>query len=198
MPRSYRRGMAQEAPPAGRGPARGAAPAGARRPACEPVLVPRWVQLVLLPLAIAGAYLVLKAAGHVLLLFIIAGLIALFLNPLVTLVQRAAHPARRGGGDRDGRPSSRFAVGLGFVLADPVSNQASALQREIPGYVDDANSALADLQDWLDRRGSRTRDQAGGRDGAADDRRAAHRRRRRGRRASPATRCSGSSRRASR
>ena len=47
------------------------------------MLVPRWVQLVLLPLAIAGAYLVLKAAGHVLLLFIIAGLIALLLNPLV-------------------------------------------------------------------------------------------------------------------
>src|SRR3954471_24987702 len=36
----------------------------------EPVLVPRWVQMVLLPLGIAGAYLFLHAAGHILLLFI--------------------------------------------------------------------------------------------------------------------------------
>ena len=64
--------------------------------------MPRWVQLVLLPLGIVGVYLLLKAAGSVLLLFIIAGLIALFLNPLVSLLIRAAHPARRGGGDRDG------------------------------------------------------------------------------------------------
>ena len=35
------------------------------------VVVPRWVQLVLLPLAIVGTYLVLKAAGRVLLLFVI-------------------------------------------------------------------------------------------------------------------------------
>ena len=61
------------------------------------MVVPRWVQMVLLPLAIVGAYLILQAAGRVLLLFIIAGLIALFLNPLVTLLQRAAHPARCGG-----------------------------------------------------------------------------------------------------
>ena len=53
-----------------------------------PVLVPRWVQLVLLPVAIAAAYLLLHAAGRVLLLFIIAGLIALFLNPLVSMLQR--------------------------------------------------------------------------------------------------------------
>ena len=39
----------------------------------------------LLPVAIAGAYLFLHAAGRVLLLFIIAGLIALLLNPFVAL-----------------------------------------------------------------------------------------------------------------
>jgi predicted PurR-regulated permease PerM len=118
----------------------------------EPVLVPRWVQLVLLPLAIVGVYMVLKAAGHVLLLFTIAGLIALLLNPLVTLVQRARIP--RG-------PAVAIVMacvvacltGVGFLLADPVSDQASSLQNEIPGYIDDANGALADLQSWLDRRG---------------------------------------------
>ncbi len=118
----------------------------------EPVLVPRWVQMVLLPLGIVGAYLLLKAAGSVLLLFIIAGLIALLLNPLVALLVRRRIP--RG-------PAVATVmivlisslVGLGFVLAAPISDQASSFQREVPGYVDDANDSLADLQNWLDRRG---------------------------------------------
>ncbi len=73
-------------------------------------------------------------------------------------------------------------TGIGFLLADPVSDQVSALQREIPGYVDDANSALADLQDWLDRRGIEVEIKQEGETRPADDRRAAHGRRRGGRR----------------
>ena len=56
------------------------------------MLVPRWVQMVLLPVGIAGAYLFLHAAGHILLLFIIAGLIALLLNPFVALLQKLRIP----------------------------------------------------------------------------------------------------------
>ena len=148
--------------------------------------------------AIAGAYLFLHAAGHILLLFIIAGLIALLLNPFVALLQQAAHPARGGGRDRDGRACSRSLIGLGFLLANPISDQVSSFQNDVPGYVDDANAELADLQDWLDRKGIDLAGQAGGRDRAADDRRAHHRRRRRRRRASPATPCRSSSRPASR
>src|SRR4051794_179922 len=54
-------------------------PTPARRggdPIVEPLLIPRWVQMAMLPVAIAGAYLFLHAAGRILLLFIIAGLIA--------------------------------------------------------------------------------------------------------------------------
>ena len=117
-----------------------------------PVVVPRWVQMVLLPLAIVGAYLLLKAAGSVLLLFIIAGLIALFLNPLVTLLVRLHIP--RGASVAIVMVGLvAFLVGLGFVLAEPISNQASSFQNDVPGYVDDANDSLADLQNWLDRRG---------------------------------------------
>src|SRR5699024_4726949 len=43
--------------------------------------------------------------------------------------------------------------GLGFLLSDPITDQAQNFQRDVPGYVDDANASLADLQDWLDRRG---------------------------------------------
>jgi predicted PurR-regulated permease PerM len=118
----------------------------------EPLLVPRWVQMVLLPLGIVGAYLLLKAAGAVLLLFIIAGLIALLLNPFVALLQRAHIP--RGAAVAVvmiGLVASL--TGLGFILANPISDQVSGLQRDVPGYIDDANQELADLQDWLDRRG---------------------------------------------
>src|SRR3954447_5623075 len=58
----------------------------------EPVVVPRWVQMVALPLAVLGLYSLLRAAGGVLLLFVIAGLIALLLNPFVTLVRRTGLP----------------------------------------------------------------------------------------------------------
>ncbi len=44
-------------------------------PHVHTVVVPRWIQLVLLPLAILGAWATLRAAGPVVLLFTIAGLI---------------------------------------------------------------------------------------------------------------------------
>src|SRR4051794_10095032 len=57
-----------------------------------PVVVPRWIQLVMLPLALLGAWAVARAAGPVLLLFIIASLIALLLNPFVEILRRAHFP----------------------------------------------------------------------------------------------------------
>jgi predicted PurR-regulated permease PerM len=118
----------------------------------EPVLVPRWVQMALLPVALAGAYLFLHAAGRILLLFIIAGLIALLLNPFVALLQRAKLP--RGAAVGIVMVSVvALLTGLGFLLANRVSDQVSGFQRDVPGYVDDANAALADLQAWLDRKG---------------------------------------------
>src|SRR4051794_36236040 len=71
-------------PPA---PRAGAAP----RPV-PPVVVPRWIQLVVLPLAILGAWALLRAAGPVTLLFIVAALIALLLNPVVTFLQARRVP----------------------------------------------------------------------------------------------------------
>ena len=118
----------------------------------EPVVVPRWIQLVLLPLAILGLYGLLRAAGPILLLFIIAGLIALLLNPFVTLLRRARFP-------RGVAVLTVFLtlvvvlVGLGALLANPIANQVSAFQTNIPRFVDDANRELADLQAWLDRNG---------------------------------------------
>ena len=121
-------------------------------PRVEPVLVPRWVQMVLLPVGIAGAYLFLHAAGPILLLFIIAGLVALFLNPFVTVLQLLRIP--RGAAVGIVMVSMlALLIGLGFLLAKPISDQVSSFQNDVPGYVDDANVELADLQAWLDRKG---------------------------------------------
>src|SRR5688572_26700862 len=57
-----------------------------------PVVVPRWIQLVVLPLAILGAWALLRAAGPVTLLFVVAALIALLLNPFVAFLRRRSVP----------------------------------------------------------------------------------------------------------
>src|SRR5205823_876463 len=44
-------------------------------------------------------------------------------------------------------------TGIGFLLASPISDQVSAFQRNVPGYVTDANKTLFDLQGWLDHNG---------------------------------------------
>jgi predicted PurR-regulated permease PerM len=116
------------------------------------VAVPRWVQLVMLPLAILGLWAVLQAAGRVLLLFYIAGLVALLLNPFVSVLRRAGIP----------RGVAVLVVmlcvvatvtAIGFLLANPVADQVDAFRDNVPEIVDDANATLADVQRWLDDNG---------------------------------------------
>src|SRR5947199_4884665 len=53
------------------------------RPASVRIEIPRWVQLVALPLVLLLLWTVAGAVRHVLFLFLVALLIALLLNPLV-------------------------------------------------------------------------------------------------------------------
>ncbi len=116
------------------------------------LVVPRWVQLVSLPLAVVGLWVILRAAGPVILLFIIGALVALLLNPFVTVLRRARVP----------RGIAVLIVmlcvvclvtGIGLLLSNPVSDQVSQFRDNVPEIVDDANASLADLQAWLDRNG---------------------------------------------
>ena len=118
----------------------------------EPVVVPRWIQLVAVPLAVLALYSLARAAGAVLLVFVVAAVIALILNPLVRLLQRAHLP----------RGVAVFAVYIGFFLAfggvvallvSPVSNQVQAFQKDVPRLTRSANQSLANLQTWLDDHG---------------------------------------------
>src|SRR5512133_444468 len=121
-------------------------------PSAEPVVVPRWIQLVSLPLLLFLGYAVVKAAGTVALIFVTAAVIALILNPLVAGLQRFRLP----------RGVAIVCVYLGFVaalvaagvvLANPISDQVTTLRDDIPSITDSANHRLADVQDYFDRKG---------------------------------------------
>lgn len=47
------------------------------------VRIPRWVQLVGLPLILVGAWQFMSAVSHAMFIFVVAALIAILLNPIV-------------------------------------------------------------------------------------------------------------------
>ena len=61
-------------------------------PAPVPIQIPRWTQLVLLPIVLLLVWTVAGAVRHVLFLFLVALLIALLLNPLVRGLSRVRIP----------------------------------------------------------------------------------------------------------
>jgi predicted PurR-regulated permease PerM len=122
-------------------------------PAPPKVVVPRWIQLGTLPVALLGLWALARAAGVVLLIFVIAAIIALMLNPLVKLVHR---------GTRLPRGLAVAAVYVGFflvlasgiaLLVNPVTNQVKRLQHDVPSLVRSANHSLADVQRTLNKEG---------------------------------------------
>jgi predicted PurR-regulated permease PerM len=119
----------------------------------EPMVVPRWVQLVMLPLAVLGLWALARAAGVVLLIFVTAAVVALILNPIVKFLERRARLPR---GLAIATVYVGFFVALGggiALLVNPISDQVRTLQRQVPDLIDSANAGLADFQEWLDGRG---------------------------------------------
>jgi predicted PurR-regulated permease PerM len=120
--------------------------------------IPRWIQLVGLPLVLLFLWVVAGAVRHVVFLFLVALLIALLLSPLVRAVQRARIP--RG-----------FAVALVYLvfavaliaaigaLGTVVVNETKTAAKRVDSYFTDVNGRTgkvdADrdvdrLQRWLD------------------------------------------------
>jgi putative heme transporter len=128
--------------------------ASASSPSAGPprAVVPRWVQLVLLPIALLALWALAKAAGKVLLIFVIAALIALILNPAVAFVQRPRIP--RGLAVLIVYVAFFLTlVGIGFLLANPIANQVRTFTDNLPHIANEANKTLANLQRWLNRHG---------------------------------------------
>jgi predicted PurR-regulated permease PerM len=110
------------------------------------------VQLVLLPLALLALWALAKAAGKVLLIFVVAAVIALILNPAVAFVQRPRVP----------RGLAVLVVylaffltlvGIGFLLANPIADQVRTFIDNLPHIVDEANKRIATFQTELNNHG---------------------------------------------
>jgi predicted PurR-regulated permease PerM len=115
--------------------------------------VPRWVQLVLLPLSLLALWALARAAGKVLVIFMVAAVIALILNPLVAFVERRA---------RLPRGLAVLAVylaffltlaGVGFLLANPIADQVKTFTHNLPHIVNEANTQIAKFQATLNKGG---------------------------------------------
>lgn len=117
-----------------------------------PVVLPRWMQLVLLPLAIVGLWALARAAGTVLLILIAASTIALILNPLVKMLARRGIP--RGLAILLVYLAILAAlVGVGILLANTVATQVADFQHNLPSTIKSANHELASVQRWLNQHG---------------------------------------------
>jgi predicted PurR-regulated permease PerM len=116
------------------------------------VVVPRWIQLVVLPIALLGLWALARAAGPVFLILIAASVIALILNPLVRMLERRRLP--RGLAILLIYLAGFAAIGgIGVLLADPVSTQVNRFAKDVPHFVDVANHDLANVQKWLNSHG---------------------------------------------
>jgi putative heme transporter len=148
----------------GEGAPAAAAPSAAERelaadapegsPVAKPprALVPRWVQLVLLPLSLLALWALAKAAGKVLLIFVVAAVIALILNPVVAFVQRSRIP--RGLAVLIVYLAFFLTlVGIGFLLANPIADQVRTFTHNLPHIVNEANKRIYEIQGKLNKAG---------------------------------------------
>jgi predicted PurR-regulated permease PerM len=120
--------------------------------------IPRWIQLVGLPVLLLLTWVVALAAGHVIFLFLVAGVIALLLDPLVRTLERLRFP----------RGVSVASVYLSFAailvvailaLATVVVDQTKTAANRFNEYFTDTNGRTREteadrdvdrLQHWLD------------------------------------------------
>jgi len=128
-------------------------------PASVTIQIPRWAQLVLLPLLLLLVWTVAGAVRHVLFLFLVALLIALLLNPLVRRLGRAWIP--RGPAVALVYLAFAAVVALAILaLATVVVQQTRSAAHRVDNYFTTdsgrpprtgAEQDLARFQGWLDR-----------------------------------------------
>jgi predicted PurR-regulated permease PerM len=158
--------MAEMPPPV----VRGRGPTG-------PIEIPRWIQLVGLPVLLLLAWAVAGAVRHAVFLFLVASLVALLLNPLVRALGRAKIP--RGFGVAIVYLTFAAALVIGvFALATVVVDQSRTASERIETYLTEENGQIGEtgaerdldrLQMWLDdHRLGRIRVEEQGREALAD------------------------------
>ena len=116
-----------------------------------PVVVPRWVQMVMLPLGLLALWALARAAGNILLVLIVAAIVALMLAPLVRGLER--HIPRGLAIAIVYLCFFLFIAAVGLLLANPIANQITTFEHNVPSIARDANRQLANFQTWLNDHG---------------------------------------------
>ena len=134
-------------------------PAGPPR-GVAPIRIPRWIQLVGLPVLLVLGWMLAGTLGHVLFLFLTASVIAFLLNPLVRDLQRIRLP--RGVAVAVvfllfASAVAFIALALGSVVVDQTRSAADRvdayLNVEGPNGQTGAEQDIDQLQRWLDGHG---------------------------------------------
>lgn len=129
-------------------------------PMMPTIRVPRWIQLVGLPVGLLLVWMLAGLVGQVLFLFLTAGVIAFLLNPLVRDLQRLRLPR----GLAVALVLLLFAAAVAFIvlaLGSVVIDQARSAAERIDDYVTLENTTgstgaeqdIDRLQRWLDTHG---------------------------------------------
>ena len=125
------------------------------------IRIPRWIQLVALPVVLLLAFLLARTLGHVLFLFLTAAVIAFTLNPLVRELTRARLPR----GLSVAVVSVVFVmvfVGILVALGTVVVSESRSAAERIDTYLTEEDSATDQtgvqvdvdrFQTWLDDHG---------------------------------------------
>src|SRR5215212_312213 len=125
------------------------------------IVIPRWIQLVGLPIAFVAAWLLLSSVAHVVLLFLVAALVAILLEPLVRALHRVWIPR----GLSIAIVYLSFAAAMVVVVAalgvvvvdrtDAAANRIDAYLTEDLGQTGEteAERDVDRLQAWLDDHG---------------------------------------------
>jgi predicted PurR-regulated permease PerM len=116
-----------------------------------PVVIRRWVQIVLLPLGLLALWALARAVGSLFLVLLVACLVALVLAPSVALVSRTlprglAIPVVYVG-------LIAVVAAIGVLLASPVATQIIRFEHNLPSLVRTANRDLTSVQSTLNRHG---------------------------------------------
>ena len=130
-------------------------------PQATRIRIPRWIQLVGLPVVLLLTFLLARTLGHVLFLFLTAAVIAFTLNPLVRELTRRRLPR----GLSVALVSTLFAtvfIGIIVALGTVVVSETRSGAERIDAYLTEENAASGQtgvevdvdrLQAWLDDHG---------------------------------------------
>jgi len=129
----------------------GAATEPPAAPAVPRVVIRRWVQVVLLPLTLLALWALARASGTIFLVLVIACLVALILAPPVRILEQLVPRGLAILSVYLGLVA--VVVGVGFLLASPVSTQIRHFEHNLPSLTRHANRDLTNLQTFLNHRG---------------------------------------------